>query len=127
MRDLIESILPRTYLSDLDEEYGVVDVEEIVEALDLEALDLEADEHCISATNVALQKKHAMMHVEGSLGIFAAYAEMCVEIEELNDWRSENHALRPCSLRTFSNRITAIHHCADGLIELDGPLLGLAA
>ncbi|NEI06136.1 hypothetical protein GUK34_15030 [Rhizobium leguminosarum] len=122
MRDLIESILPRTYLSELDEEYGVVDVEEIVEALNLEA-----DKHCFSATNVALQKKHAMMHVEGSLGIFAAYAEMCVEIEELNDWRSENHALRPCSLRTFSNRITAIHHCADELIELDVQLLDVAA
>lgn len=67
MRDLIESILPRTYLSELDEEYGVVDVEEVVEALDLDA-----DDHCFSATNVALQKKFAMMHVDGPLGIFAA-------------------------------------------------------
>ncbi|MGO6845880.1 hypothetical protein ELH67_08220 [Rhizobium ruizarguesonis] len=122
MRDLIESILPRTYLSELDEEYGIVDVEEIVEALDLEA-----DKHCFSATNVALQKKHAMMHVEGSLGIFAAYAEMCVEIGDLNDWRSEDHALRPCSLRTFSKRIASLHHHEDGSTDLDARLLAVAA
>ena len=122
MRDLIESILPRTYLSELDDEYGVVDVEEIVEAVDLEV-----DNLCLSATSVALQKKFAMMNVEGALGIFAAYAEMCVEIEDLNDWRTESHALRPCSLRTFSNRITVLHHRAGGLIELDAQLLDVAA
>ncbi|MGO6890014.1 hypothetical protein [Rhizobium johnstonii] len=105
MRDLIESILPRTYLSELDEEYGVVDVEEIVEALDLEA-----DKHCFSATNVALQKKHAMMHVEGALGMFAAYSAMQSEIEDLNDWRPAGHELRPCSLRTFSNRIASFQY-----------------
>ncbi|MCB2400128.1 hypothetical protein U8P80_09785 [Rhizobium beringeri] len=109
MRDLIESTLPRTYLSELDEEYGVVDVEEIVEALDLEA-----DKHCFSATNVALQKKHAMMHVEGSLGIFAAYSAMQSEIEDLNDWRPTGHELRPCSLRTFCNRIVALQDRVDG-------------
>lgn len=122
MRDLIESILPRTYLSELDDEYGVVDVEEVVEAVDLEV-----DNHCLSATSVALQKKFAMMNVEGALGIFAAYAEMCVEIEDLNDWRSENHALRPCSLRTFSNRIAVLQHRAGGLIGPDAQLLDVAA
>ncbi|RWY80521.1 hypothetical protein EHI44_29830 [Rhizobium leguminosarum] len=122
MLDLIDSILPRLYLSELDEEYGVVDVEEIVEVLDFET-----DKHCFSATNIALQKKHAMIHVEGSLGVFAAYAEMCVEIEDLNDWRSESHALHPCSLRTFSNRIASLHHREEGLMDLDAPLLGVAA
>ncbi|ACS55812.1 hypothetical protein ACU8NH_08285 [Rhizobium leguminosarum] len=122
MLDLIDSILPRLYLSELDEEYGVVDVEEIVEVLDLEA-----DKLRIAATNVALQKKHAMKHVEGALGIFAAYSAMQSEIEDLNDWRSESHALHPCSLRTFSNRIASLHHREEGLMDLDAPLLGVAA
>ncbi|MDE8762009.1 MULTISPECIES: hypothetical protein [Rhizobium] len=108
MRDLIESILPRTYLSELDEEYGVVDVEEIVEALDLEA-----DEHCFSASSVALQKKYAKMHVEGPLCIFAAYSAMRSEIEDLNDWQPTGHELRPCSLRTFCNRIAALQDHVD--------------
>ncbi|MGV4796310.1 hypothetical protein [Rhizobium sp. F40D2] len=121
MRDLIESILPRTYLSELDEEYGVVDVEEI-----LEALDLDADERCFSATSIALQKKYAMMHVEGPIGIFAAYSEMQSEIEDLNDWRSDGHELRPCSLRTFCNRIAALQDHVDDVAGFD-PRLDVAA
>ncbi|TAV98373.1 hypothetical protein ELI24_08185 [Rhizobium ruizarguesonis] len=119
MRDLIESILPRTYLSELDDEYGVIDVQEVVEALDLGI-----DKHCFSATNVALQKKHAMMHVEGALGIFAAYSAMQAEIEDLNDWRPAGHELRPCSLRTFCNRIAALQDHVD---DVAGFELHLAA
>lgn len=118
MRDLIESILPRTYLSELDEEYGIVDVEEIVEALELDV-----DEHCFSAASIALQKKYATMHVEGPIGIFAAYSDMQSEIEELNDWRPDGRELRACSLKTFINRIAKIERRAtESTIIETGPL-----
>ncbi|WP_245430275.1 hypothetical protein [Rhizobium tropici] len=87
MRDLIESILPRIHLSELDEEYGVVDVEELVEALAFDA-----DDHCLSATSAALQKTFAMMHLDDTLGVFATYSEMLSEIEDLNGWQPEGRA-----------------------------------
>ncbi|GAJ91901.1 hypothetical protein [Rhizobium rhizogenes] len=100
MRDLIESILPRTYLSELDEEYGVVDVEDI-----LEVLDFETDARHLSSTSRALQKKFAIQHVEEPAGVFSAYTEMLSEIEHVNDWQPSGHVLHACSLRTFINRI----------------------
>ncbi|MBB3658407.1 hypothetical protein FHX15_003654 [Rhizobium sp. BK650] len=108
MRDLIESILPRTFLSELDEEFGVVDVEELVEALAVEA-----DDRRLAPTSAALQKTCAMMHVDGPLGVFAAYEEMRLEIEHLNDWQPKGRELRPCSMRTFSNRIASLRCSAE--------------
>jgi hypothetical protein len=103
MHDLLESILPRTYLSDLDDEVGVVDVGDLAEILVLEA-----DERVLSATNVVLQKKFATKHVGGAPGVFASYCEMLSEIEDLNDWQPEGRELTGCSLRTFVNRISAL-------------------
>jgi hypothetical protein len=103
MRDLLESILPRIYLSDLDEEVGVVDVGDLAEILAIAA-----DDRVLSATNVALQKKFATKHASGAPGVFASYSEMLSEIEDLNDWQPEGRELTGCSLRTFVNRISAI-------------------
>ncbi|MDK4733957.1 hypothetical protein [Rhizobium sp. CNPSo 3490] len=122
MRDLIESILPRTYLSELDEEFGVVDVEELVEALAFDA-----DDRRLSATSAALQKTFAMMHLDGALGVFATYSEMLSEIEDLNDWQPEGRELRGCALRTFINRISALEGRAEDEAGCDLAVLDLAA
>jgi hypothetical protein len=122
MRDLIESILPRTFLSELDEEVGVVDVEELVEALAFDADDLR-----LSAKSAVLQKKFAIMHVDGSLGVFAAYEEMRCEIEDLNDWQPAGHELRPCSLRKFGNRIAELERQAETASGYRGMLSQIAA
>ncbi len=117
MRDLIESILPRTYLSELDDEYGVVDVEELVELLIIEA-----DDPVLSTTSVAIQKKFAMKHVDGAPGVFATYSEMLSEIEDLNDWQPAGRELRSCALRTFIDRIASLQ-CREE--EADGDDIAL--
>lgn len=103
MRDLLESILPRFCLSDLDDEVGLIDVGDLAEILVLEA-----DDRVLSAANVALQKKFATKHASGAPGVFASYCEMLSEIEDLNDWQPEGRELTGCSLRTFINRISAL-------------------
>jgi hypothetical protein len=109
MRDLLESILPRTYLSDLDDEVGVIDVGDLAEILVLEA-----DDRVLSATQLALLTKFATKHVGGEPGVFASYSEMLSEIEDLNDWQPEGRELTGCALRTFVNRISALEaRCQD--------------
>lgn len=122
MRDLIESILPRTLLSELDDEVGVVDVEELVEALAFDA-----DDSRLSAMSAALQKKFAVMHLDGAIGVFAAYEEMRCEIEDFNAWQPAGRELRQCSLRKFGNRISELENQVEAVSEHPRTLPRIAA
>ena len=105
MRDLLNSNLPRHFLSELDEEYGIVDVSPILDAFYLPAaVVLDAAE-----AGIKLQNKFARQHVDGHLGRREAYLAMCIEVMEMNDWRPADRQLRPCCWKTFLKRVDA--HC----------------
>lgn len=103
MRDLLNSTLPRHFLSELDEKYGIIDVSPL-----FEASDYAADAFLVTAeAEIKLQNKFAKQHADGHLGRREAYLAMCLEITEMNDWRSEDRHLRLCCWKTFLKRVDA--------------------
>ena len=103
MRDLLNSTLPRHFLSELDEEYGIVDVSPVLDAFYLPAA-IVLDP---AQAEIKLQNKFARKHVDGHLGRREAYLEMCLEVTETNDWRPADRQLRPCCWKTFLKRVDA--------------------
>lgn len=116
MRDLLETILPRHFLSELDEEYGIVDVSPIFKAPCEPAYAvLDAAE-----AEIKLQNKFAKQHVDGHLGRREAYLALRGEVAEMNDWRPEAGRLRPCCWKTFLKRVAAHEHRAASGASRDG-------
>lgn len=110
MRDQLNSTLPRHFLSELDEEYGIVDVSPILDAFYLPAaVVLDA-----AGAEIKLQNKFARHYVDGHLGRREAYLEMCLEVAETNDWRPADRQLRPCCWKTFLKRVAACRRAARG-------------
>src|SRR3546814_7934005 len=103
MRDLLNSTLPRHFLSELDEEYGIVDVSPILDALYLPAA-IVLDP---AQAEIKLQNKFARKHVDGHLGRREAYLEMCLEVSETND-RSAEHTSELQSLMRITSPVSCL-------------------
>src|SRR3546814_10668120 len=103
MRDLLNSTLPRHFLSELDEEYGIVDVSPVLDAFYLQAA-IVLDP---AQAEIMFQNKFARKHVDGHIGRREAYLVMCPEVTETHGWRPEDRQLRPCCWKTFLRRVNA--------------------
>jgi len=105
MRDLIESILPRLFPSELDDEYGIVDV-----SLIGGSRSFDEERRFLVAEEVDLQTKFAKTYLDDGVDHQDAYLDLMEEIAERNDWRSTQLPLRRCSKLTFVNRIAALQY-----------------